>query len=107
MKTILTSAGFGLALSILSGCTPAFLTSGAPIGFVTSASTNKEIGTGTVGAKTGEACGTSILNLATFGDASATTAAKNGGITQIGTVDNHDLNILGFYQSHCTVVTGQ
>jgi hypothetical protein len=112
MKTILTRVGtcvgLGLALSMLPACGGlAFFSSGAPIGLVTSASTSKEIGTGTVGAKKGEACAMSILYIVTLGDAAATTAAKNGGIAQIGTVDNDDFNLLGIYQRHCTEVTGQ
>jgi len=59
------------------------------------------------GTKTGEACVSSILGVYAAGDASIETARRNGGITQITSVDNHTSNILGFYATHCTVVRGK
>jgi hypothetical protein len=58
-------------------------------------------------AKTGEACSTSILGWVTTGDSSVPTAAKNGGITKIASVDNNFMQVLGVYAKFCTVVTGQ
>ncbi|MCW5810728.1 MAG: TRL-like family protein [Labilithrix sp.] len=60
-----------------------------------------------VGGKRGEACAFSILGIIAIGDASAATAAKNGGITKIGLVDSDMMGILGIYGSHCTVVHGE
>jgi uncharacterized lipoprotein NlpE involved in copper resistance len=59
-----------------------------------------------LGAKTGEACATSILGWVTTGDASIVAASKNGGIKKIGAVDNKSTNVLGLYSTYCTVVTG-
>ena len=61
-----------------------------------------------VGKKVGTASGTTILHFLAFGvDASIQTAAKNGGITKISTVDFHTKDILGLVQTHECIVTGQ
>lgn len=59
-----------------------------------------------VGAKTGEACSSSVLGLVGFGDGSVKAAAGAGQITQISTVDTKNFGILGIYAKNCTVVTG-
>jgi uncharacterized protein YceK len=58
-------------------------------------------------AKTGEACSMSILGWVTTGDSSVPTAAKNGGIKKIASVDNNFMQVLGIYAKFCTVVTGE
>jgi hypothetical protein len=40
-------------------------------------------------------------------DASIVTAAQNGGITKISTVDYRQKNILGVIQKHECIVTGE
>ena len=60
-----------------------------------------------VGSKTGQACATSILGWVTTGDASTPTAARNGQIERVFTVDNYSKNVLGIYATFCTVVTGE
>jgi hypothetical protein len=40
------------------------------------------------------------------GDASAATAAKNGGISKISSVDYHTKSILGLWAESCTKVSG-
>ena len=40
-------------------------------------------------------------------DVSLQTAAKNGGITKIATVDVRVKDVLGFMQTYTTVVTGE
>lgn len=61
-----------------------------------------------IGTKTGQATGTCFLGGLCFGaDASITTAAKNGGITKIATVDQKRTNILGLVQTYTTIVTGE
>jgi ABC-type nitrate/sulfonate/bicarbonate transport system substrate-binding protein len=67
---------------------------------------NESVSGNAIGAKTGEACATSILGWVTTGDASTVTAAKNGGVKKVATVDNKSTNILGIYSTYCTVVTG-
>ena len=62
---------------------------------------------GKVGSKSGEAEASSILGLFTFGDASVLNAARNGGITEIKTIDHHFTSFLGIYSSFSTKVTGE
>lgn len=62
---------------------------------------------GPVGGKTGEACTQSILGWIGLGDSSIETAAKNGGITTVTSVDRRGRNILGLYAEYCTVVKGK
>jgi hypothetical protein len=62
-----------------------------------------------VGSKVGEATGTINFNGA-FGataDYSLQTAAKNGGITRIATVDLRVYNVLGLIKTYTTIVTGE
>ncbi len=61
-----------------------------------------------VGSKVGIAKGTMYLHCLAFGaDASIKTAAKNGGITKISTVDIKYGDILGIVQTFETTVTGE
>ncbi len=57
--------------------------------------------------KMGVAECTSILSWVAMGDASINTAAKNGGITKIHSVDWEAKNILGIYGVFKTVVRGE
>ncbi len=64
-----------------------------------------------VGTKVGTAKATSYLAPGVFGlsfdqDASIQTAAKNGGIKKISTVDMKQGNILGIIYTYETIVTG-
>lgn len=61
----------------------------------------------TVGTRSGEAETMSILALVALGDASIKTAAQNGGITQIHSIDYHYTNIVGVYQKYVTIVHGE
>lgn len=59
------------------------------------------------GPKTGEACASGVLGLASWGDMSLDAAKKNGGITSVDTLDYKTMDILGvIYQKHCTIITG-
>jgi hypothetical protein len=61
-----------------------------------------------IGSKRGQATGTCYLSVLCFGaDASIETAAKNGGITKISTVDITTKNILGIVVMYTTTVTGE
>jgi hypothetical protein len=59
------------------------------------------------GSKEGSAKATGVLGLLSFGDASTSTAAMDGGITKIRTVDVKSYNFLGIYYTYTTVVTGE
>jgi hypothetical protein len=60
-----------------------------------------------LGKKVGEAKATIILGLYFGQDAGIQTAAKNGNITKVATVDVKKFNLLGFYQTVTTIVTGE
>lgn len=57
--------------------------------------------------KTGTSTCTSILGLVAEGDCSISTAAKNGGITKVSTVDFDVSNILFLYATTTVIVTGE
>ncbi len=61
-----------------------------------------------VGSKVGES--TAVIYLGVFyfdADASIRTAAKNGGITKISTVDIKQFNVFNLYTTYTTIVTGE
>lgn len=61
-----------------------------------------------VGSKVGTAQANGFFNVLFFNaDASIQTAAKNGGIKKIATVDVKRTNILGILTSYETIVTGE
>jgi hypothetical protein len=57
-------------------------------------------------AKTGKSCARVVLALFAWGDASIESAKRNGGITEVTTIDHESFNLIGF-GSFCTVVYGQ
>ncbi|MBR2494673.1 TRL-like family protein [Helicobacter sp.] len=56
--------------------------------------------------KEGQATCTSILSLVSTGDCSVETAAKNGKIQSIKSVDSKVFSVLGFYNTYTTIVRG-
>ncbi len=61
-----------------------------------------------VGNKVGQSSGTGYLGILFFdADASIRTAAKNGGITKISTVDIKQTNVLNIITTYTTIVTGE
>ncbi len=61
-----------------------------------------------VGPKVGEASGNGYFYMFRFGvDTSIRTAAMNGGITEISTVDYQMKDILGIVQTYTCIVTGK
>lgn len=62
----------------------------------------------TVGNKVGKSSGVCYLGILCFDvDASIQTAAKNGGITKISTVDYTNKSLLNLIVTHETTVTGE
>lgn len=57
--------------------------------------------------KTGEAVCWNILGIAAFGDCSVETAKKNGGISQVATVDQKNLGIIGILYRTTIIVKGK
>jgi len=105
----------GCATMADSGLTTSYLGVGAGLGYVytdmqfSAPSINYVTGDGNeVGSKTGSAKRTSILGLVAFGDSSIATAARNGGINKIKTVNYELYNLLfGLYTKSGTIVTGE
>lgn len=60
-----------------------------------------------VGSKEGTAACKSILGIIAIGDCSIKTAAKNGAIKSISTVDVETLSVFGLYAEYKVVVTGE
>jgi hypothetical protein len=61
-----------------------------------------------IGGKVGSAKATGLLGIVFFNaDASIKTAAKNGGISKISTVDIKQSNFLNIIVSYETIVTGE
>lgn len=107
MKNLLKVALGAMMLCSLGGCAMAGGGSNSVSGFIYSGyRTSGVVGTGT-GAKTGQACASSILGWIALGDASITAAAEEGKITQIHHVDHDVMDILGIYATSCTTVVGQ
>ncbi len=63
--------------------------------------------TNSVGSKVGTAECVSYLSVVALGDCSVETAAKNGGISRISTVDTKVNSILGIINTFVTTVTGE
>lgn len=103
MKKIL----LGLSLiSLLNACVvPTYRNMSA--GLLVTESKDGIYASGTIGSKMGKACSTSILGLVSMGDSSIATAAKNGGISKVSTVDTEFETVLGVYGEYCMVVRGE
>ena len=92
----------------LCACSP-ILGKKAGVGIIyTDVQFNEETTGNPLGTKRGEGCAMSILGVFASGDASASAAAKQAGISKISTVDGSGSSILGFvYTTYCVVVTGE
>jgi hypothetical protein len=110
MKKLVLLAALLVGGAALSGCVAGAAYASRPVanGFLyAETQSGEQIDTNAIGAKTGQACTTSILGLVTTGDATYVTAAKNGAIKKVATVDNRYKNILGIWAEYCVVVTGE
>ena len=110
MKAIAAVVLAGLALMLLSSCVipsshyaplaPVFqdarMPSDAPV-----------LGDGVIGKKKGQASLQSILSVISWGDSSVLAAARDGGITQVKTLDTEVFCILGVYMRQTTIMTGE
>jgi hypothetical protein len=90
------------ALAVVSGCAYVPTESG-----ITALANTKQpiLATVSNGDKVGKACARNILGVI-VGDASIDAAKKNGGITQIASVDK-EVSALLVYAEVCTIVTGK
>lgn len=103
-KSLLSLAAAAVALFAFTGCSVAT----SPVGLVyTDATTPHETTNNEGAAKEGRAECKSILSIVATGDCSIGTAAKNGGIRKIQSVDTHVNSILGIISTYTTIVRGQ
>ncbi len=102
MKGIIATLGLAGSLLLLSGCGGGHLGGAiysdytAPTTATSSSNASKE----------GQAVCTSILGLVAIGDCSIDTAAKNGSVSTIKSVDSKVWSILGIYTTVTTIVKG-
>ncbi|MCI6312548.1 TRL-like family protein [uncultured Helicobacter sp.] len=102
MKSILASFSIASILLIFSGCATT-----APVGAIFTDVTLPLNATSVNGVtKKGEATCTSILGLVATGDCSIETAAQNGNIQTIRSVENKVYSMLGIYSTYTTIVWG-
>lgn len=94
-----------MAITVLPGCAGIATYQEVPGGLYADYKYGKDA-EGPVGSKEGKSCANSILGWVGTGDASISTAAANGGITKIYTVEHEVKNILNIYATYCTVVRG-
>ena len=93
-----------LAPMVLSGCAMA----ASPVGNGVYTHVNGPVASGpaTSAAKSGRACAANYVGMVALGDASIDAAKKQGGISNIASVDHDTFTILGVYARFCTVVRG-
>lgn len=99
-----------LSAVVMTGCFAGARANDPVMGFIfkdVQAPTPNNVGNGGKISKTGTATCTEILGWVATGDCSVATAAKNGGIQRIGTVEHKALNVFGVYTVYTTRVTGQ
>ncbi len=104
-KTVTLVALSAAAALTFSGCA---MTIGSPAtGFILNNSKGPGKVTDNKIVKTGTSTCQSILGLVASGDCSIATAAKNGGIKKVATVDYDVNNILGLFATTTVIVTGE
>lgn len=105
MKRSITLVSLSLLLLTLSSC--GFIADG-PFGYMyTETETPIALGSADAGEKAGEACVKSFFGMIAVGDASIETAKKNGGISEIYTINRSNFSVLGMYSKQCTIVRGK
>lgn len=114
IKSLVKVTVGGALMMVLTGCTALWTHDAYPVGSlysgiqVPSANNRNELsGAAKSGDKHGEACATGILGAVAFGDASVDAAKKAGGITEVHSVENHFMTILGIYTQGCTEIHGK
>lgn len=106
MKNTLKLAAVASAIILTTGC--AMGRSPVSNGMIfTDVKGSESATSGASASKHGESCATNVLGLVAYGDASAHTAADNGGISKIQTVDYKTNTVLGVWARSCTHVFGE
>jgi hypothetical protein len=101
LAMIAAVAALGL---VLEGC------AGAPVAgaLYTNIDYGNQATANAAGTRMGEACGYLYAGLVAVGDSSVETARRNGGISQITSVDHSTFSVLAvIYNKHCTIVRGR
>lgn len=93
------------AMFLFSGC--AFVNAPLIGGIVTNTTSPLTATSNNICEKTGNAKCTSILGIVAYGDCSIETAKKNGGLSEVSSVDVKAFSVLGFYASYETIVCGK
>lgn len=106
MKKVLGVAAMAAALFALTGCAGS-MGSGGPNGIIFSDKTVPLSGDSVGSTKQGTAVCTGILSIVATGDCSVEAAAKNGGITQVQSVEAKIFDVLGLYTTYTTIVKGR
>lgn len=114
-KRALLALGLGSIAVLASGCLPTSGCQGAnsrsrACVFQQTMNPGKAISNDVKPVKTGRACAFNVLRVVALGDARATTAASNGGITKIASIDSEAFDVLSYwnvYSRYCTVVKGE
>ncbi len=106
MRSCLTISALAVSAALIAGCAGAPTMQEAPGALYASYKMGRDA-EGPIGMKEGRACVSSILGAVSTGDASIATAAANGGIKEVYSVDREAKNILNVYATYCTVVRGK
>jgi hypothetical protein len=91
MKKVLVALTVAAAVALMASCASTYPLAGA---------------TGKVGSKVGKSVATQIGAFPRTGDAGIVAAAKNGGISTVGTIDQK-VEFGGFITTYTTIVTGE
>ncbi|MGF1456392.1 MAG: TRL-like family protein [Alphaproteobacteria bacterium] len=100
-KSILVALAGAIALG---GCSS--VPSNLGFSFIQDTQEARLVTDASVASKRGEACGEKIISLIAQGDSSIDAAKRNGGITQVTSVDMDIYSIGPFYSKVCTIVRG-
>lgn len=106
MSKLLKASALAASVVLVTGCAMAR----SPVGnggLFTDVKGSESAGAANSGYKSGSSCAVNILGLVAYGDASAHTAASNGGVGKIHSVDYKTNTILGVWARTCTIVYGE
>ena len=102
MKRLVILGAVVLCAVMLTGCSTSM-----PVGVLYTQVDLPVTATTSSGAKQGTAQCTSILSMVATGDCSIEAAKKNGGISEVSSIDWKAMNILGLYGEYKVRVTGK
>lgn len=104
MKRRLSIIGLGLAVFFLSGCAMA----AAPVNGTLYSHVVGPVNATSVpkATRTGKACSATYLGWVALGEGGIENAKREGGISEVASVDSESFSVLGLYARFCTVVTG-